>query len=232
MTSKGFFITFEGIDGTGKSTQIQMLDWALRTVGCQVFLTKEPGDRTAGSNIGAAIRELLFHNPTTLKMEPGVADLLLLADHIQTSADCGRAKSEGKIVLADRYADSKFAYAAAPKMRCPQWAFDLYASNYGTVPDLTILLLARGPVDLETHVEDISWTLSRATARPGVEAGKQDGKAWGNDVGELRRIQDGYLLHTGTQERTFIVDITEDDDVWAVHARIMTEVRRRMSLST
>lgn len=236
MNSKGFFITFESIDGLGKSTQLELLDKALRDAGHDTFITKEPGDVKFGSNVGSGVRNLLFRDPTTLNMAPGVADMLLLADHIQTSADCAREKAAGKMVISDRYADSQFAYAAAPGKKCPQWALDVYGLNYGTIPDLTILLVARGeevsiPYPSPTRgfriAEDISFALNRAKGRKGAEAGKQEGKAW-NDLEAQRMIQNAYMHFLAQLPRTFIVDVWKHTDIGEIHQTILVEVLRRL----
>src|ERR1035441_9164314 len=92
-----------------------------------------------------------------------------------------------------RYADSQWAYNASTTKNCPQWVMDLFGQQYGIVPNMTVLLVARGkPIVLPAHAnlnisgeisiagpvrEDISWALARGKARQGSEAGKQDGKA-------------------------------------------------------
>lgn len=236
--NKGMFVTFESIDGLGKTTQLQLLDKALRDAGHDTFITKEPGDLNFGSNVGAGVRHMLFKDPTTHNMAPGVADMLFLADHIQNSADCARERAAGKVVLSDRYADSQFAYAAAPNRFCPQWTLDVYAMNYGTVPDMTILMVARGPrvwVEVDegkaTHhkalKEDISWALNRAKGRKGAEAGKQDGKRW-NDVESQRLMQNAYLNYLAGLDRTFIVNVGPDSDIGSIHQAILVEVLRRL----
>ena len=67
---RGFFISFESIDGLGKTTQAKKLVENLDQSGYDVLLTKEPGDRNTGSNVGAGVRNLVFKDPTTLKMRP------------------------------------------------------------------------------------------------------------------------------------------------------------------
>jgi dTMP kinase len=140
---RGFFISFESIDGLGKTTQAKKLVENLDQSGYDVLLTKEPGDRNTGSNVGAGVRNLVFKDPTTLKMRPGVADLLFLADHIQTAGDIEEAVNAGKIVVSDRYADSQWAYNASTTKNCPQWVMDLFGQQYGIIPDMTVLLVAR-----------------------------------------------------------------------------------------
>ena len=244
---RGFFISFEGIDGSGKSVQAKKLVENLDQSGYDVLLTKEPGDRNTGSNVGAGVRNLVFKDPTTLKMRPGVADLLFLADHIQTAGDIEEAVSAGRIVVSDRYADSQWAYNASTSKNCPQWVMDLFEQQYGIIPDMTVLLIARGKqvlvpshanLDLSGEIsiagpmrEDISWALARGKARQGSEAGKQDGKAW-NNVEDQRRIQDAYLHYLQALPRTFIVDVWDHMTPGDLSVPILTEVLRRIGKHT
>ncbi|TSA39709.1 dTMP kinase [archaeon] len=225
-SNRGFFISFESIDGLGKTTQLRLLGKALEDAGHEVFYAKEPGDDVMGSKVGAGVRNLLFKTPSTKQMRPGVADLLFLADHIQNSGDIRDAVTRGQVVLCDRYADSQFAYAASFGKQCPQWAMELYANHYGIVPDVTVFLRARGP-RLSDGVEDIAWSLTRAKARTGSEAGKQDGKAW-NDVEEQRRVQAAYERYLTGQPRTLIVDVREDTDIGDIHQTILVDILYRV----
>jgi dTMP kinase len=234
----GFFISMEGIDGIGKSTQLDLLLTALTGHGT-IYFTKEPGDSKFGSNVGAGIREIIFKKPGTQNLAPGVADLLFLADHVQNVSDVRKALGRGQIVVSDRYADSQFAYAAHPSKRAPVWACRYFTEQFGVVPDLTILLFARGPKTFQPGVpageqggtgryysepvEDISWALTRANARRGAEAGKQDGKAW-NDISAQMAIQDAYFGALKTQNRTRLIEVWETDTPETIHGRIMTEV--------
>ena len=243
----GFFISFESIDGLGKTTQVKKLVENLDAFGYDVLLTKEPGDWNTGSNVGAGVRNLVFKDPTTLKMRPGVADLLFLADHIQTAGDIAEAVGAGRIVVSDRYADSQWAYNASTSKNCPQWVMDLFEQQYGIIPDMTVLLIARGKqilipdhANLDTTGEisiagplreDISWALARGKARQGSEAGKQDGKAW-NNIEDQRRIQDAYLRYLQNLPRTFIVDVWDHMTPSDLSVPILTEVLRRINKHT
>lgn len=105
MPMDGLFITFEGIEGSGKSTQARMLTERLRNDGYDVILTKEPG----GTNLGEQIRQLL------LSPQFGVSErselMLFLADRAQHVSELILpALSEGKIVVCERFADSTVAY--------------------------------------------------------------------------------------------------------------------------
>ena len=103
------FISFEGIEGSGKSTQIALWKAYFEAQGKQVLCTKEPG----GTPFGLKIREILLSPDTQLK-DPRTELLLFSADrleHIQTVIQ--PALAEDKIVLCDRYIDSTYAYQLA-----------------------------------------------------------------------------------------------------------------------
>jgi dTMP kinase len=228
---KGLFITFESIDGLGKTTQVELLTKRLVDLGDDLYITKEPGDAKAGSNLGGGIRQIVFGYPSTKNLRPGVADLLFLADHVQNAGDVADALAQGKTVISDRYADSQFAYAASQSKQAPPWALDLYAQHFGVVPDITLLLVARGeryrtfdPEYPQMPFEEIGWALKRANARRGVEAGKQDGKAW-NDVDQQRKIQNAYIRNLASEPRTRVIPVWEGDSVEVVADKIWEAVR-------
>jgi len=104
-TSHGLFITFEGIDGTGKSTQMQLLaDWLTQN-GYDVVITRNPG----GTAFGQELRQVLLH--TTEPVAPLSELLLFIADRTQHMWDVViPALQAGKIVLCDRFMDSTLAY--------------------------------------------------------------------------------------------------------------------------
>lgn len=108
---RGKFVTFEGIEGCGKSTQTNLLAKNLRERGHTVLLTREPG----GPPIGEAIRTILL-NPDFTEMSPMTELLLYVAARHQHIEELIKpALAEGKIVLSDRYADSSFAYQGAAR---------------------------------------------------------------------------------------------------------------------
>jgi dTMP kinase len=130
------FITFEGIDGVGKSTQLDLLQQWLEGRGREVIRTLEPG----GTELGKEIRHLLLHRKgdVTARAEA----LLYAADRAHHVATKIRpALAEGKVVLSDRYFDSSVAYQGAAReldvdevRNISLWAVD------NLIPDLTVLL--------------------------------------------------------------------------------------------
>ena len=104
--TQGLFISFEGIDGAGKSTHIQGLADLFRQQGRQVTLTREPG----GTPLAESLREMVLHRP----MDPLTEALLIFAarrDHLQQVIE--PALSRGDVVLCDRFTDATFAYQGA-----------------------------------------------------------------------------------------------------------------------
>ena len=134
--SRGVFITIEGIEGSGKSTQARLLAEALRAGGRQVTLTREPG----GTRVGEAIRAL-FLDPATA-LDPVAEVMLVLADRAQHVCEkLAPALAAGAVAISDRYGDSTVAYQGYGR------GFDLKLlgelnrlASSGIAPDLTILL--------------------------------------------------------------------------------------------
>jgi dTMP kinase len=136
MRSGGVFVAFEGGEGSGKSTQIQLLATSLRDRGRTITVTHEPGATTAGQRI----RELVLHDaePLTARAEA----LLFAADRAQHVDTVIRpALDSGHVVLTDRYVDSSLAYQGSGRQlsldevrRVSRWATD------DLRPDLTVLL--------------------------------------------------------------------------------------------
>ncbi len=133
MTERGRFITFEGIDGAGKSTHIDAVAEALRARGVTTLLTREPG----GTPLGESLRELVLNHPMTRETET----LVMFAARAEHLAKVIRpALAAGKWVLCDRFTDATYAYQAGGRgmeeqciEKLEQWVHpDLQ-------PDLTIL---------------------------------------------------------------------------------------------
>lgn len=139
------FITFEGTEGSGKTTQIGLLAQALRGFGRQILTTREPG----GTELGEALRRLLLETDTPISAE---AEAYLMtgarAEHVRHVIR--PALVRGEFVLCDRFADSTFAYQGGGR-RLPIHELQLMqALAVGdTVPDLTILVDVPAEVGLE-----------------------------------------------------------------------------------
>ncbi len=150
---KGLFITFEGIDGSGKTTQLELVDKYLKEKNLKTLLTLEPG----GCELGKNIRQILLHYDSYVN---DTAELFLyLADRAQhTDTVILKGLKEGSIVLCDRFIDSTAAYQGYGR------GFDLEKIDYlnkaatlGLVPDLTFVF----DIDLETAQKRVGKTKDR-----------------------------------------------------------------------
>jgi len=134
---RGKFITFEGLDGSGKSTQIEKLARALRARGVPVTVTREPG----GTSTGEKIRAVLLHS-TTAGLSPLAEMALMFASRAQHIHEVILpALAEGRMVLCDRFTDSTEAYQGAGRKLGAKPVLALHEILCGGLqPDLTILL--------------------------------------------------------------------------------------------
>jgi dTMP kinase len=205
------FITLEGPDGSGKTTQIRLLYDALVAAGYDVVLTREPG----GTAIGDQIRAVL-HDVANVELVATAEILLYSASRAQLVAQVIRpALAAGKIVLCDRYADSTMAYQGYGR------GLDLEALNAitrfatgGLKPDLTVLL------DLEPEVG-----LSRRQVGGG-ELNRMDQQ----DLDFYQRMRQGYItLAAEEPERWIRVDASGpvEEVARAVKAAVIAELNRR-----
>ncbi len=181
----GLFLTLEGGDGSGKSTQSALLAAWLRERGREVVLSREPG----GTELGAEIRELLLHRRAY--MAPRAEALLYAADRAQNVATVVRPALEaGAVVLQDRYLDSSVAYQGAGRVLSPDEVrrLSLWASEE-LLPDLTILL------DLDPAVGRARLDGAR-TRYDRLEAERQDFH---------ERVREGYLALAAAEPARFLV---------------------------
>lgn len=202
------FITFEGIEGTGKTTQIRRVKEYFEARGHEVLLTLEPG----GSRIGKELRKMLLHVDNT-----DIADttelFLYLADRAQHIAQVVRpALDAGKVVISDRFADSTIVYQGYGRgldIRQLQTLNDIAVA--GNWPDLTVLL------DIEVEVG-----LKRALTR-NIREGKasEEGRFEAEKMDFHTRVREGYLTWAAiNKERIRVVDASNDPET--VFKRIRT----------
>jgi len=132
---KSKFITVEGSEGVGKSTQLQQIASKIEHTGCKVLLTREPG----GTKLGEKIRELILYDKEPITP---TAELLLIfaarAQHLQKVVK--PALSEGVCVISDRYIDSSFAYQGGGRGLDFSLIEQLVSLIDAPIPDCTILL--------------------------------------------------------------------------------------------
>lgn len=143
---RGFFVSFEGIEGSGKSTQMRLLVERLRASGLEVVQNQEPGTTV----IGKQVRRLLL-DPANAEMAPMTELLLMFASRTQAAAEIVRpALERGEIVVSDRFTDSTLAYQGFARELGLQTVLAMHELVLGSLlPDLTILL----DIDVEVGLD-------------------------------------------------------------------------------
>lgn len=183
--AQGRFLSFEGIDGSGKSTQARLLATSLRDMGQSVALTREPG----GSPGAEEIRRLVLEgDPARWSAETEI--LLFTAarrDHLEKTIRPALAR--GEVVITDRFADSSRMYQGISRGDLAATVDALHALMIGVEPDLTLL------IDIAPEVG-----LGRAVARKGAEQRFED---MGLDL--QRRMRAGFLDLAARQPARFRV---------------------------
>lgn len=140
--ARGYFITFEGLDGSGKTTQLRLLAAALTAAGHSVVSLRQPG----GTALGDRIRSILLDSRSEASLgaiAPATEMALMFADRAQAIAEIIEpALQGGSIVLCDRYTDSSEAYQGGGRQLGSERILAMHAAACGNLqPDLTLLLL-------------------------------------------------------------------------------------------
>jgi len=156
ILKQSWFITFEGPDGSGKTTQLRLLAPWLTELGLMLTMVREPG----GTAIGEKIRDLV-HDPTHREMEPRAEILLYSAARAQLVGQVIRpALAAGRTVLCDRYYDSTYAYQGYGRgLSLPLLRAVTECATGGLVPDLTLYLDVSPEVGLQrrmSHGEEMN----------------------------------------------------------------------------
>ena len=210
---RGFFITFEGIEGSGKTTQISLLADYLVAAGRSVRLTREPG----GTSIGDQVRKILL-DPENVALDPRAELLLYAAGRAQHLAEFIRpALGGGAIVLCDRFSDATYAYQGHGRGLDLELIGDLDRLVTGGMrPDLTILL------DI-----DASEGLARARGRNSRHGLGAEARFENEHLPFHERVRRGYLELAGREpERFRVVDASQQPE--AVHRKVRQLVEERL----
>ena len=201
------FITLEGPDGSGKTTQARLLAHWLQEEGHPVVLVREPG----GTTIGERIREVL-HDPAHTGMSPWTEVFLYCAARSQLVAEIIRpALAAGQTVLCDRYADSTLAYQGYGRgLDLDALRLVLYLATGGLTPDLTFCL-------------DISPEEGLARRRAG---GGEWNRLDQETVDFHRRVRTGYLELAGLEpQRWIVVDAARSVEAVQADLRALLQAR-------
>jgi dTMP kinase len=211
----GLFLTFEGLDGSGKSTQLRKLAAYLEAQGHAVTVTRQPG----GTRIGDRIRALLLDSKTE-SLAPMTELGLMFSDRAQGIAEVIRpALDAGRIVLCDRYTDSSEAYQGGGRQLGSETILRLHQDMCGGLnPDLTILLLA-----------GFDRSLHRARRRNDrtASAGKDEGRFESEDLAFYRRVYDKYR-EIAARDPERVVVIEGDRSIETIHREIAGVVEERL----
>ncbi|HKK01205.1 MAG TPA: dTMP kinase [Desulfuromonadales bacterium] len=209
------FITFEGIEGCGKTTQVRLLANSLRRCGLDVLTTREPG----GCPIADDVRRILL-NPDNSALVPRAELLLYAAARAQHVAEVIQpALARGSWVLCDRFADATLAYQG-------------YGRGLGT--DLIEMLneVAAGPTHPQLTILfdlPVEEGLSRARERNSLTDGPSEGRFEEESLAFHRRVREGYLtLVDRAPERFLVVDARGERD--AVAGRVRNAVAERLDM--
>lgn len=181
----GLFITLEGGDGVGKSTQASLLESWLQSLGRTVVRTREPG----GTEVGTELRQIVLHHPGHIA--PRAEALIYAADRAQHIATLVRpALERGEVVIQDRYFDSSVAYQGAGRVLGPDEIrqLSLWATE-GLLPDLTVLL-----------------DLDESSARVRLDAEDKPFDRLEAEAAEFhQRVRHGFLALAAAEPNRFIV---------------------------
>lgn len=207
----GTFITFEGGEGSGKSTQLSLLFEALQSAGIDCIKTREPG----GTPGAEKIRDMLVSGKAD-RWDAVTETLLFYAarlDHVNKLIK--PALASNKTVICDRFADSTIVYQGIGKNLTEEYVRTLHQLVLGNfAPDLTLIL------DIDPAVG-----LKRAAERKGGE-----GRFESMDIDFHHRIRTGFLsIAKREPERCIVLDAAQDKNV--LHKQIVSAINQRLGLS-
>jgi dTMP kinase len=214
---RGFFVTFEGLDGSGKSTQLRRLKEWMEANELTVTPTRQPG----GTRVGDRIRSLLLDSRID-KVSP-LAELgLMFSDRAQSIAEIIEpALHAGHIVLCDRFTDSSEAYQGGGRQLGSQVVLDLHAALCsGLQPDLTLLLLP----DFDRSLARARQRNQRAVAATGTDENRFEKE----NQEFYRRVFDKYR-EIAAREPLRVVAIDSNGSIDEVHQRIVQVIQGRLS---
>jgi dTMP kinase len=207
--SPGLLISFEGSEGSGKSTQIALLAGHFQKIHREVVATREPG----GTEIGEQIRNIIVHNSKGDEMCPETELLLFTAARAQVVREViAPALKRGAVVLSDRYLDSSTVYQGIARNLAPGPVSEINRFAVGDVmPHLTIV------IDVPTEV-----SLARIRQRASDLPDRMERE----NISFYTKVREGYLLLAKEwPERVVVIDGTQTPD--AIEKKIWSEVQKR-----
>ncbi len=214
---RGFFLTFEGLDGSGKSTQLRRLAAVLRARELPVREMRQPG----GTALGDRLRALLLETRGT--PPDSRAELaLMFADRAQAIAEIVQPSLlQGAVLLCDRWTDSTEAYQGGGRELGAELVRRLHAELCGGLdPDLTLLLLP--PIEISLA------RARRRNARQLEKTGREESRFEAEDEAFFGRIYAQYQT-IAAREPVRVVVMDQDEAVETIHARIVEVVEERLA---
>ena len=214
---RGLFITLEGLDGSGKSTQLKRLATWMQKRGSDPVITRQPG----GTATGDRIRELLLDSRSAA-LAPLTEMALMFADRAQAIAEIIEpALAVGKTVICDRFTDSTEAYQGGGRELGSDLVLEMHRLVCGDLqPDLTLLLLP----SLEASLKRARRRNDRVTA----QSGKDEGRFEAEEDQFHRRVWEKYR-EIAAREPDRVVLIEGDLGIDEVHEQIVEAVAMHLS---
>lgn len=209
-TPAGVLISFEGSEGSGKTTQILRLTKRLEKRGHEIVTTREPG----GTKIGEQVRDILLHNAGSDKMYAETELLLFAAARAQIVRETiAPALLRGAIVLSDRYLDSSTVYQGIARNLGKGPVNEINRFAVGTImPNVTVV------IDVPTKV-----SIERISKRKGCRPDRMERE----NIGFYEKVREGYrLLAMGMPERFVLVDGTKSEE--AIEKEIWSALEARL----
>jgi dTMP kinase len=227
MSRRGRLITFEGLDGTGKSTQLRKLAAALRSARHKVVETREPG----GTATGERIRRVLLDSKTE-GLSPLAEMALMFASRAQHIAEIIQpALDRGDIVLCDRFTDSTEAYQGYGRKLGSENVLKLHRILCGDLqPDLTILLDSDPGMSLgrARRRNQLASQTNHKAASKTAKSGADENRFEKQGRNFFARVHDGYVA-IARREPQRVITIDASGTPAQTHSRIMEIVERKLS---
>jgi dTMP kinase len=222
--ARGSFITFEGLDGSGKTTQLRLLAASLTAAGRNVVTLRQPG----GTALGDRIRGILLDSRSEAALgpiAPATEMALMFADRAQAIAEIIEpALAAGSIVLCDRFTDSSEAYQGGGRQLGSERILAMHAAACGKLqPDLTLLLLP--------SLEDSLRRARRRNQRHLQKQGTDENRFERESDDFYRRIYEKYE-EIAAREPQRVLPIRDEASIDQIQKRIFEIVTAHLSAAT
>jgi dTMP kinase len=219
--ARGYFITFEGLDGSGKTTQLRLLAASLTAAGRNVVTLRQPG----GTALGDRIRSILLDSRSEASLgpiAPATEMALMFADRAQSIAEIIEpALQNGSIILCDRYTDSSEAYQGGGRQLGSERILAMHAAACGNLqPDLTLLLLP----SLEASLHRARRRNQRHTRQQGTDENRFE-----RESDEFyRRIYQKYE-EIAVRDPRRVIPIRDEASIDQIHRHILEIAATRLN---